>query len=259
MFDIAKHFENNRVSSDKKRHNFVSPEAFSVFFENLTPQAVDKFPFDMSENGYKTTYFEAAKSSVQADFVEQMNIVAEFSNSSDAYLLKSAISFEGDQLFVHIDSLCRTKGDSHNNFADSLLKKMHSFIKAQDESRQGAAHCPSQISVYAYSDSAGTSGGYVWAKHNFCFENDEEKTATFLNFKKFCHRRNINPPHQKFNQPCDYAAVKQTITDENGNDVPLGKAFLLSSSWRGQITSQMPLDKQKSAPFLKRIFATASR
>ena len=47
MFDIAKHFENNRVSSDKKQHNFVSPEAFSVFFENLTPQAVDKFPFDM--------------------------------------------------------------------------------------------------------------------------------------------------------------------------------------------------------------------
>jgi len=249
--EITQHYQNNKVlhiNSANKMPKFVSARIFSDFFAQLSPKAQELYPLDMSDEGYKTSYFSAVRSSEQAGFVEKLDIVTEFSDQTDSYLMETSFSFDDEQLFVHIDSLYHTKGDSHSDFAGKMLKKMYSFIKKQDETRDDAKQYPSEISIHAYSDEENTAGGYIWAKHNFLFENVEEKTAAFLAFKKFCRQNKISATiFAKPNKPADYAAMKTPL---QSNNMPVGKAFLLQYSWRGKITSQEPLDKEKSkSPF----------
>ena len=107
-----------------------------VLFSSV-PQAVqERWPFDLSDKGYRTFYEQALIVSEQLGFVSRLHLRARITKGEETYAVSRKICFEDDKMvFVH-DSLRREKGAAGANFAHLLMARTRDFLQAYDQTRK---------------------------------------------------------------------------------------------------------------------------
>lgn len=104
---ISEHIYSHTLFGDKCE--FSGLGALTEFFSSV-PQAVqERWPFDLSDKGYRTFYEQALIVSEQLGFVSRLHLRARITKGEETYAVSRKICFEDDKMvFVH-DSLRREK------------------------------------------------------------------------------------------------------------------------------------------------------
>lgn len=217
---------------------------------SLNEEARQNWPFDFSEDGYLTTYLKVEKSSVRRDIgfnSDAISLTMEISNKNESFQMMRTIYLDDDQLFIHLDNIHRTKGRGMTNFAYTMVKKLKTFIEAQDKKRSDRSRFPSEIRLEATSnnDKSGIAsvGGYVWALHGFDFASLEEVLYLRKHFQSFARKHGVEIEDKDlryFTKPAHFASFHsgKYIKDKFGQQAHLGKAFLLiHEEWQGRMVS----------------------
>lgn len=131
---ISEHIYSHTLFGDKCE--FSGLGALTEFFSSV-PQAVqERWPFDLSDKGYRTFYEQALIVSEQLGFVSRLHLRARITRGEETYAVSRKICFEDDKMvFVH-DSLRREKGAAGANFAHLLMARTRDFLQAYDQTRK---------------------------------------------------------------------------------------------------------------------------
>lgn len=131
---ISEHIYSHTLFGDKCE--FSGLGALTEFFSSV-PQAVqERWPFDLSDKGYRTFYEQALIVSEQLGFVSRLHLRARITKGEETYAVSRKICFEDDKMvFVH-DSLRREKGAAGANFAHLLMARTRDFLQAYDQIRK---------------------------------------------------------------------------------------------------------------------------
>lgn len=131
---ISEHIYSHTLFGDKCE--FSGLGALTEFFSSV-PQAVqERWPFDLSDKGYRTFYKQALIVSEQLGFVSRLHLRARITKGEETYAVSRKICFEDDKMvFVH-DSLRREKGAAGANFAHLLMARTRDFLQAYDQTRK---------------------------------------------------------------------------------------------------------------------------
>ena len=249
---ICEHIYNHTLFGDKCE--FSGIRTLAEFFSSV-PQDVQKlWPFDFSEEGYRTNYERAVVVPEQLGFVNKLHLKAQISNDKDSYAVCRQIYFEDNKLvFVH-DSLLREKGEGGVNFANLLMSKTWRFLQAYDQTRQiNYKNEYSEIFVQARSVPDGKIpiyGGYIWANQGFDFRDKSNLPRFRDRFRDFLATYGVNIEQEdlrKFTKPCHFAAFGCGVQaeDKDGNGIHLGKAFMLEQTWFGHWSTAKPDAEEK--------------
>lgn len=131
---ISEHIYSHTLFGDKCE--FSGFGTLTEFFSSV-PQAVqERWPFDLSDKGYRTFYEQALVVSEQLGFVSRLHLRARITKGEETYAVSRKICFEDDKMvFVH-DSLRREKGAAGANFAHLLMARTRDFLQAYDQTRK---------------------------------------------------------------------------------------------------------------------------
>lgn len=228
--------------------------ALTEFFSSV-PQAVqERWPFDLSDKGYRTFYEQALVVPEQLGFVSKLYLRARITKGETTYAVSRQICFDEDKMIFMHDSLRRETGEHGANFAHLLMARTRDFLQAYDQTRKICnKNEHSEILVQAHSAPKGkipVYGGYIWANQGFDFRDKSNLPHFRGQFKKFLlvHGVEITDKDlQKFTKPCHFAAFGCGIqvADDNGNGVHLGKAFMLEQTWFGRWSTENPRAEEK--------------
>lgn len=266
---ISEHIYNNAPCNDKS--SFSDFNEISSFFSVVSDDVQKLWPLDLSDMGYKTRYEQAQISSEQMGFVQNIILEATVFNAQESYLLKLKMTFDDSKIKIAHESLLQQKGKRGNNFANSIIKQCQKFLTSYDKSRKLQKQDEaSEIVLQAHSSLKSTPtllGGYLWANQGFDFASQSELSSMRKIFKRFLEEKNISITDKdlsKFTKPCHFAAFGCGVQaqDNKGNNVHLGKAFMLEQSWMAQWKTSHPQAEEKryaSAYNQKGILPTSRR
>lgn len=231
------------------------------YFQEISPAVQEKWPFDFSELGFETEYLSVNRETMQAGAIPNINIKSLIKNSNESYVFNSTWQVYDGQISLSLDELRRLKSSSNHtrHFAGHLLKKMQSFLIAQDkvcleELPSCAKNCfdPSIITLTATSNNSKTtnSGGLVVASLGLDFANRDELLQTRRAFKLYAQNQGVEiatKDMELFTKPCHFLAFDcgLTIKDKNEHSTTLGKAFLILHSWDGIWKNEHPQAEEK--------------
>lgn len=133
---ISEHIYSHTLFGDKCE--FSGFGTLTEFFSSV-PQAVqERWPFDLSDKGYRTFYEQALVVSEQLGFVSRLHLRARITKGEETYAVSRKICFEDDKMvFVH-DSLRREKGAAGANFAHLLMARTRDFCRPTTKSAKFA-------------------------------------------------------------------------------------------------------------------------
>ena len=249
---ISEHIYSHTLFGDKCE--FSGLGALTEFFSSV-PQAVqERWPFDLSDKGYRTFYEQALIVSEQLGFVSRLHLRARITRGEETYAVSRKICFEDDKMvFVH-DSLRREKGAAGANFAHLLMARTRDFLQAYDQTRKICyKNEHSEIFVQARSAPKGkipVYGGYIWANQGFDFRDKSDLPRFRDRFRSFLSAHGVkitDKDLKRFTRPCHFAAFGCGIqvADDNGHGVHLGKAFMLEQTWFGRWSTENPRAEEK--------------
>lgn len=251
-FKIGRHIYNNTLFGD--RCKFSTLTDLNEFFAPVPEDVQKLWMLDMSEEGYETRYEKAVIVSEQLGVSKALYVCCEIFDTQNSYKISRKISFDDDKLiFVH-EAALQQKGCSGANFSHQIMSKTQKFLSEYDKTRRiNYITENSEVYVQAHSNPKGevpTFGGYVWANQGFDFASKQELTAIRESFKIFLSTYQVELEEKdlkKFTKPCHFAAFGCGITaqDNNGNNVHLGKAFMLRQKWFGKWTTANPKAEEK--------------
>lgn len=231
----------------------VKPARIKYVEEVLSPlseEACKNWIFDFSKEGYKTKYLSIEKGTIRRAgglSCDAISFTAEVGNEQEAFKIARTVYMDDEQVFIHLDNIHRTRGNGKTNFAWKSVKKLKTFINAQDKKRPDKNFLPSEIILEATSnnDKSGIAsvGGYVWAVNGFDFASAEELMYVRKHFQCFARSKGVeieNEDLKYFTKPAHFASFHcgKLIKDKFGRSVHLGKAFLLiHEEWKGKMIS----------------------
>lgn len=225
------------------------------YFEELSPDVMDKWPLHMSFLGLKTEYLEIKDFFQQAGTMRALDIKANIKSPNETYVCNTSWMLDDGHISVSIDELYRSSNMVYTKyFAAHLLTKMQSFLQAQDKTRDLSKNKyeePSEIKINAHSKvSEHSRGGLLWASQGFDFASQNELEMARKGFHIFAENKGVKlatKDMQLFTKPCHFAAFDCGISfnDEAGRQLSLGKSFLLNHSWNGVWKNENPKAEEK--------------
>lgn len=249
---ISEHIYSNTLFGDKCE--FSGLGALTEFFSSVPHAVQERWPFDLSDKGYRTFYEQALVVSEQLGFVSKLHLRARITKGEETYAVSRKIYFEDDKMVFFHDSLRREKGVAGTSFAHLLMTRTRDFLQTYDQTRK--IRCKnehSEIFVQARSAPKGkipVYGGYIWANQGFDFYYENDLSYFRGKFKSFLFAHGVeitDKDLKRFTKPCHFAAFGCGIqvADDNGNGVHLGKAFMLKQTWFGHWSTENPRAEEK--------------
>lgn len=239
-------------------HSFSTPEEIDDFFQTLTSQAINKWPFNFEKEGLTTKYLVAKVSPETWKENASFLIQAEISKDKQKAIIEQSFQFTDDgNLIIDLHSVHRAESEAYPQrmrIARHLSEHNFHFLVTYDKTVKPRKF--SYMRIHASSEltkqNIRTCGGYVWANNGFDFETPQELEITRRAFKSFLQHYKISISDnnlQLFTKPCHFAAYScGFLINFDGKLYHMGKAFLLQHSWRGiQKTSSINNTERKYA------------